>query len=1046
MKYELQRSFAAGELSELLYMRNDFENIYNSGVSKLRNMRPDSRGPAISRDGMKHIFTIAGADNARVVVLELVDEFIVFVFTDLLLTIVRNIDNPITSTLVAPWTADQIDSLQFASVPADNVVYIAHPNVQTYKLEISAIALQSQSFFADGTFVVPAGITSMTICVSGGGGGGGGGAHSYLDTGGGGGGSGAVKGSITTIPAEVLDIIIGSGGSLGAGGGAGSGVGFDGGDGSISSISGDFGIISAEGGKGGVGGGGSPAGGLGSDGGGNGGAGADQGSGGEDGIACSAVCSGGANRGGRNFGLDAGGGGGGGGFGAGGNSVSGSTGISALDNSGAGGAGGGYVFLTDGKNGGLGGSGRVKVFWEISTTFALAAVTFTALPVNWNGTNWPSVLAYFQGRLWLGGTPSDPEEFVASVAGSPEDLTIASGAMVETLQNYGAIKWIIGTKALVIGTLEDEYLLASDNRLLDAAGISAEIQSSYGSSNAQAIIIGDQIIYISADSRRVNAMDYDWGKNNWSSIDLSFFSEHLTEGLVKNFAWAQQPDRILWMVLQNGNLASLSYERSNNAFGWALHDTQGSVLSVASGFDGQQSVLVLAVQRNSGDIEIERFFTEYKLDSWKETSSVASNRWNISASVFFQNFDIFTSSGELYPYGIFFKEDGLKLYTIGFYQNYLSEHELSVAWDISTATLKSFVDMTGTDQLLRGLFIDPTGLKLYFTGGQFNKVYEWDLGTAWDISTISYSQLFDPTVEDAFPMGVSFRFDGFKMYIVGTTNDKVYEYNLTVAWDISTAVVFQSLDISAEDTQPLEIFFKEDGLKMYIVGNVSQSIYEYDLSLSWDISTAIFKQPFRTSSEETNPQGVFIRQDGLKMYLSGASGNGYIYEYDFVGDYIYVEGFDHLEGMTVQILIDDAVHPERIVGSESSSGAGDGVVGRVYLETEGSNVVIGLQYIPQLVSLPSNKESVDGNDFMHQKTYSEIAVKLLNSRRPMVNGRDTFERSPNTPQGTPEPAKTELLIITDTGWDQDALIEVTQPLPYHLKIAAIGGKYKANKL
>ena len=41
--------------------------------------------------------------------------------------------------------------------------------------------------------------------------------------------------------------------------------------------------------------------------------------------------------------------------------------------------------------------------------------------------------------------------------------------------------------------------------------------------------------------------------------------------------------------------------------------------------------------------------------------------------------------------------------------------------------------------------------------------------------------------EDANARGITFNHDGTKMYVTGTTNDKIYEYTLTSAFDISTA-------------------------------------------------------------------------------------------------------------------------------------------------------------------------------------------------------------------------------------------------------------------
>ena len=67
------------------------------------------------------------------------------------------------------------------------------------------------------------------------------------------------------------------------------------------------------------------------------------------------------------------------------------------------------------------------------------------------------------------------------------------------------------------------------------------------------------------------------------------------------------------------------------------------------------------------------------------------------------------------------------------------------------------------------------------------------------------------------------------MYIVGTTNDSVQEYDLSVAWDVSTASYQSSFPLSPQDTSPTGIFFKPNGKVMYVAGDSSDSVYEYDL-------------------------------------------------------------------------------------------------------------------------------------------------------------------------------------------------------------------------
>ena len=80
------------------------------------------------------------------------------------------------------------------------------------------------------------------------------------------------------------------------------------------------------------------------------------------------------------------------------------------------------------------------------------------------------------------------------------------------------------------------------------------------------------------------------------------------------------------------------------------------------------------------------------------------------------------------------------------------------------------------------------------------------------------------------------------MYVVGATNDSVYEYDLSVAWDISTASYLQSLSVAAQDTLPTGIFFKPNGKVMYVVGATNDSVYEYDLSVDWSVTSAVYTQ------------------------------------------------------------------------------------------------------------------------------------------------------------------------------------------------------------
>jgi DNA-binding beta-propeller fold protein YncE len=232
-----------------------------------------------------------------------------------------------------------------------------------------------------------------------------------------------------------------------------------------------------------------------------------------------------------------------------------------------------------------------------------------------------------------------------------------------------------------------------------------------------------------------------------------------------------------------------------------------------------------------------------------------STAWNVStASYTYPTTEYFyVGTEDANPTGLFFKPDGLKMYVTGTSGDDVNEYDLSTAWDISTASYSQNFYVGTQETYPTGLFFKPDGLKMYVIGSDSDNVNEYDLSTAWDISTASYSQLFSVTAQETFPQGVFFKPDGLKMYIVGFTGDNVYEYDLSTAWDISTASYSQLFSVTPQEATPNGVFFKPDGLKMYVIGASGDDVNEYNLSTAWDVSTASYLQNFSVISEEGQP-------------------------------------------------------------------------------------------------------------------------------------------------------------------------------------------------
>lgn len=250
-----------------------------------------------------------------------------------------------------------------------------------------------------------------------------------------------------------------------------------------------------------------------------------------------------------------------------------------------------------------------------------------------------------------------------------------------------------------------------------------------------------------------------------------------------------------------------------------------------------------------------------------------SSGWDLTSALFEKSFDVSLKAPS--PSGFAFSPDGTRMYVTGFTSDAVHQYALSVAWDIGSGTT-TFVQSKGvTATAPKEVLFSPDGLKMYISDTDLDDLHQWTLGTAWDISTATDDGVpFSFNSQDSNPNGVTFKSDGTKAYMVGLDNDTVYQYSLGTAWDINTMSVDVGVTklISGEEINPTSVTFKSDGTVMYITG-FTNNVYQYPLSVAWDLSTAGASSANVSVSTppETQTRGVLFKSDGTKMYTVGTS-------------------------------------------------------------------------------------------------------------------------------------------------------------------------------
>lgn len=142
------------------------------------------------------------------------------------------------------------------------------------------------------------------------------------------------------------------------------------------------------------------------------------------------------------------------------------------------------------------------------------------------------------------------------------------------------------------------------------------------------------------------------------------------------------------------------------------------------------------------------------------------------------------------------------------------------------------------------------------------------------LDTLSYSSVtLLLSGEETTPRDLTFNADGTKVYIIGSVQDTVFQYNLTTPYVVSSgAYSGNSLDISGIDTSGSALDLSSDGLTLYVLGGVNDTVYQFSLSTADDLSTAVDSGlSYDVSAETTATTGLHISSDGVKMFILSSS-------------------------------------------------------------------------------------------------------------------------------------------------------------------------------
>lgn len=218
---------------------------------------------------------------------------------------------------------------------------------------------------------------------------------------------------------------------------------------------------------------------------------------------------------------------------------------------------------------------------------------------------YPGAVTLYQQRLVLAGSPKYPQTiwwsetgaYLSFELGTKDDAAISFTLSSDQLN---PIVHLAQMNTLIALTYGGEFTITSGNDAsITPTNISVKNPSPYGCNRIRPLRVGTEILFIQRAGRKLYAVAYDPDSFvSYAANDLTVLAEHITAGGVRDMAYQQQPDGLIWLVREDGVAVTVTMDRAQDVVAWSRQMTEGAFESVTSIPSERDDVLYALVRRH----------------------------------------------------------------------------------------------------------------------------------------------------------------------------------------------------------------------------------------------------------------------------------------------------------------------------------------------------------------------------------------------------------------------------------------------------------------
>lgn len=202
---------------------------------------------------------------------------------------------------------------------------------------------------------------------------------------------------------------------------------------------------------------------------------------------------------------------------------------------------------------------------------------------------YPASVTFHEKRLWFARTNEEPQKCWASKVFEYDNFALDTQADDDALNlplasnEANEINWLSSGKSMVAGTYGGAFIInsGSGTAAITPSNVQASEQIGFGSTNTAPKRIGNFLYYVQKFGKKIRELFYVWDLDTYKAVDRTILSPHILGEGVKEMDVMLNPEPILFCVLTNGTLATLTREQDQDVTAWSRQTTDGTYTSIA---------------------------------------------------------------------------------------------------------------------------------------------------------------------------------------------------------------------------------------------------------------------------------------------------------------------------------------------------------------------------------------------------------------------------------------------------------------------------------